>query len=219
MAAIQQYGKSAANVLATATRNGLLAASDFVKLLQAAIYNSAAFFQSGVNGVILTVNAERRDDGNYYRDDTAQAGAAWQFTKDSAFVSYTPAGANPVAFSLGTFQLAEVPTTDANGWARVYQSNGKRKWTKRTTVNSGWPAATAWSPMVSVNLPVGVANLAAVRHQKSFFASTWSRVMTIETDSTTASTALTYHGTLAAGPGFWNAINPVVVIDIELTEI
>jgi hypothetical protein len=219
MAAIQQYGKAAANLLASTFRNGLLAAADFTKLLHVAVFNLSTFLQCDMNGTILTINAERRGDGNYYRYDTAQAGAAWQFTKDSAFVSYAPAGANPVAFSTGTFQFAEVPTTDANGWTRVYQSNGKRKWTKRLTVNSGWPAATAWANMFTSNLPTGMANLGAVRFSFGFFASTWARVMTLAPDATTASTTIVMNGTLAAGPGNWNTINPVVVFDLQCVEI
>jgi hypothetical protein len=109
--------------------------------------------------------------------------------------------------------------TDANGWTLHRDVTGKAHWYKQLTVNAGWPAATAWSPMVSTtNLPVGVASLAAVRLFHAFMASVWSRVMTIEPDAVAASTVVQFHGTLAAGPGNWNAINPVVVIDVELVE-
>lgn len=201
-------------------RPGLLTLTNFLRLVVVGLYNLAAFLQGGTNGVILTSNAERQSDGNYYRADVAQPGATCNFSAGGLSVSYVGAGANPIGFT-GFYTLAEFPpVTDANGWVRVYQSNGKRRWTKRLTVNSGWPAATAWASMATtVNLPVGITNLAGVRHQKSFFATSWARVMTIESDATTASTVLVYHGTLGAGPGNWNAINPVVVIDVELTEI
>jgi hypothetical protein len=109
--------------------------------------------------------------------------------------------------------------TDANGWTGALLLSGKRIWCQRVTVNSGYPAATAWANMFTTALPTGMANLGAVRFSFGFFASTWARVMTLAPDATTASTTIVMNGTLAAGPGNWNTINPVVVFDLQCIEI
>jgi hypothetical protein len=171
-------------------------------------------------GSYLTYNAYY-DGVNWNRYDTAQTATLFVPSASGTLVLLaTSAGANPIAsWNLAVSTISSPVAVDANGWTADRLASGKRAWYKRLTVNSGWPASTAWASMVTTSLPVGITNLTQVWHSKSFVASLWSRVMTIESDALTTSTSLTYHGTLGAGPGNWNSINPVILIDIVLKEI
>lgn len=108
--------------------------------------------------------------------------------------------------------------TDANNWIGGVLMSGKRIWRRRVTINSGWPAATAWIALATASLPVGISSLSQVNLQSSFVASTWARVMTIAPDAVTGTNPIVFNGTLAAGPGNWNAINPTILLDLVATE-